>query len=310
MTYPNFVIVGCPKCGTTSVADWLKQHPECDSTDPKEPFYFMDVSYEDRIPGFNELGLEGYKKLFSSVSNVPVRFEATTHYYYQSVAPISLKKIDPEMKILALFRQPSDRYYSWYNFNLNHLAAIDPSLSFSDLVDLVLSGRLEEKRSCFRNEETFDFFRYGIAHGEYIKFIDRWVSVFGDNFKVLLVEDVKGREDEVMAGLSEWLEIDPSFYIDFNFRSSNVSYSIRNKLIHRLATSLAKSDKFGGVPRQLLARLYWAFQADRTKKVVNKQDQHALKLLDDYYKPSINSLANFLDRPELITIWHKNRLTG
>ncbi len=37
---PNFFIIGAPKCGTTSVADWLSNHPNVFMCDPKEPHYF------------------------------------------------------------------------------------------------------------------------------------------------------------------------------------------------------------------------------------------------------------------------------
>ena len=37
---PNFFIVGAPKCGTTSMWQYLKQHPEIFMTALKEPHYF------------------------------------------------------------------------------------------------------------------------------------------------------------------------------------------------------------------------------------------------------------------------------
>jgi hypothetical protein len=41
---PNFFIVGAPKCGTTSVADWLSRNRSVFLTTPKEPhFYSSDL---------------------------------------------------------------------------------------------------------------------------------------------------------------------------------------------------------------------------------------------------------------------------
>lgn len=37
---PNFFILGAPKCGTTSLAAWLSDHPHVFISDPKEPNYF------------------------------------------------------------------------------------------------------------------------------------------------------------------------------------------------------------------------------------------------------------------------------
>ncbi|MBI3756314.1 MAG: sulfotransferase, partial [Deltaproteobacteria bacterium] len=40
MKKPNFFIVGAPKCGTTAMYEYLKQHPEIFMPeDEKEPFY-------------------------------------------------------------------------------------------------------------------------------------------------------------------------------------------------------------------------------------------------------------------------------
>lgn len=40
MKEPNFFIIGAPKCGTTSLAHWLAQHPEVFMSPVKEPHYF------------------------------------------------------------------------------------------------------------------------------------------------------------------------------------------------------------------------------------------------------------------------------
>ena len=37
---PNFFIVGAPKCGTTSLDEYLRQHPNVFISRPKEPHYF------------------------------------------------------------------------------------------------------------------------------------------------------------------------------------------------------------------------------------------------------------------------------
>ena len=37
---PNFFIVGAPKCGTTALSHYLRQHPRIFFSLPKEPHYF------------------------------------------------------------------------------------------------------------------------------------------------------------------------------------------------------------------------------------------------------------------------------
>ena len=37
---PNFFIIGAPKCGTTSLHNYLKSHSQITMSNPKEPHYF------------------------------------------------------------------------------------------------------------------------------------------------------------------------------------------------------------------------------------------------------------------------------
>jgi hypothetical protein len=50
MNYPNLLIVGAPKCGTTSLAYWLSQHHRAYLPAIKEPHCFSkDIYRPDRI---------------------------------------------------------------------------------------------------------------------------------------------------------------------------------------------------------------------------------------------------------------------
>ena len=56
---PNFFILGAPKCGTTSVAYWLRDHDNVFVSDPKEPHYFnTDSDFHDVF------SLDQYEALF------------------------------------------------------------------------------------------------------------------------------------------------------------------------------------------------------------------------------------------------------
>ncbi|MCP5333794.1 MAG: hypothetical protein H7A13_10650, partial [Pseudomonadales bacterium] len=42
---PNLIIAGAPKCGTTSLFDYLVQHPQVGGSSVKETCYVMDRGY-------------------------------------------------------------------------------------------------------------------------------------------------------------------------------------------------------------------------------------------------------------------------
>ena len=59
MKKPNFFIIGAPKCGTTSIANWLREHTNIFMVEnPKEPMFFdTDITKHN-------LTLKKYEKLF------------------------------------------------------------------------------------------------------------------------------------------------------------------------------------------------------------------------------------------------------
>ena len=79
MPLPNFLIIGAAKAGTTSLYDWLRQHPAVFMPRLKEPGFF---AYD---PGRPDLGitittLEQYAALFEGVTIETAVGEASTLY--------------------------------------------------------------------------------------------------------------------------------------------------------------------------------------------------------------------------------------
>ncbi len=93
MSLPNVVIVGAPKCGTSSVFAWLADHTEVGSSHVKETFYLMDKGNPLLKPhsNFHEHGLEGYKAYFedydSNFYRASIRFRTLLLFFvsHQSV---------------------------------------------------------------------------------------------------------------------------------------------------------------------------------------------------------------------------------
>src|SRR3954454_20333199 len=73
---PNYLIVGAPKCGTSSLARWLEQHPDVYMVPEKELHFFT---------GFWEQGLDWYKQCFAA-NGEPRVGEASPSYLADPVA--------------------------------------------------------------------------------------------------------------------------------------------------------------------------------------------------------------------------------
>ena len=69
MALPNLLIVGAAKSGTTSLHNYLNQHPDVFMCSPKEPHFLINKEIGDtRIPK-GVLNLKDYKSLFEGVQH-------------------------------------------------------------------------------------------------------------------------------------------------------------------------------------------------------------------------------------------------
>ncbi len=105
MKKPNFFIVGAPKCGTTALSEYLRNHPQIFLSDPKEPRYFAEDMGQHRYV----TTLPDYLNLFRHAKpEQTVIGEASVDYLFSSVALTSIHEFNPEAKIVALVRNPLD----------------------------------------------------------------------------------------------------------------------------------------------------------------------------------------------------------
>jgi hypothetical protein len=112
MTQPNFFIIGAPKCGTTALCEYLKDHPNIYISDPKEPHYFTLDFEQYRITR----SLEEYLTLFDESTPKHMAIgEGSVFYLYSSVALQKIYEFDPQSKIIVMLRNPIDLVYSFHS---------------------------------------------------------------------------------------------------------------------------------------------------------------------------------------------------
>lgn len=106
---PNFIIVGAQKAGTSSLYEYLVQHPQVLSASVKEIHYF-DVRYAK--------GVTWYRSHFSLVATMKekgrVTGEASLYYLFHPHAAEHIKVTVPHAKLIVLLRDPVARAISHY----------------------------------------------------------------------------------------------------------------------------------------------------------------------------------------------------
>ena len=118
---PNFLVGGPPKCASTSLYFYLKQHPTIFMS-PVKQTRFLSMEYEK--------GTDYYvKNFFSGVKDEIVAGEATPGYLVLPYVPARIKEFNPDMKIIFCFRNPAERAFSGWNMRVTNGTE---SLSFHD----------------------------------------------------------------------------------------------------------------------------------------------------------------------------------
>lgn len=107
---PDFIIIGAQRSGSTSLYNYLAEHPCVSPTLHKEVHFFDE--YFDR-------GVEWYKAHFDSSDYLKAHHlitgEASPYYILNPAVPERIAELIPQIKLIALLRNPIDRAYSHYN---------------------------------------------------------------------------------------------------------------------------------------------------------------------------------------------------
>lgn len=128
MALPDFLVIGAPKAGSTAVHEALVHHPQLYLSTPKEPKYFLTGGTrphrsEHRGPGDAHSSREwvwrrdDYEQLFDPAPPGTLRGESTPFYLWDRRAHLRIHAAVPDVKLIAILRDPVDRAYS----NWTHL---------------------------------------------------------------------------------------------------------------------------------------------------------------------------------------------
>jgi len=301
---PNVVIAGAPKCGTSSLYKWLAAHPQICGSKVKEPFYLMDEDSPLLNPKFNYYThkLEGYQTYFDHCcTNHSVVFEATTHYIYQQTALRVLVQLETRPKIIFIVRKPSERVYSSYQFTINSLANLDRSLSFTEYVNLVQHNNTESLQKYFYNERSAYVLQNDVRYSQYVDYISLWVEKLGQaRILVCLFEKMKMQPKQFMKDISNFIQIDPGFYDNYEFDRYNETVVIKQQSFHRQVRRISAA--FPPNPlKNILKIAYLKLQTQSMKYNRSSEELDTLSMLDKYFLPFNAKLEQLLNLD--ISLW-------
>ena len=233
MTMPNFLIIGAAKSGTTSLYYYAKQHPEVYMSPIKEPKFFA-LQGEDldfRGPGDQErmqnnwiTTFEDYLELFRGVTDENAIGEASNLYLYDPKAAARIRRYVPQVKLIAILRDPAERAYS--NFLYMIRRGREPLAAFPAAL------REEERRILNNWMPSWHYKRSGFYYAQLSRYFDEFST---SQIKVYLLEELTADPGCVLQDLFEFLGVDGTFVSDVSERH-NPSGIPRRKALHRFLT--------------------------------------------------------------------------
>ncbi len=106
---PTCIIIGTQKGGTSSLFEYLLQHPRVEGSFIKEVQYFTQRHW---------IGERGYRSFFPRKKPGTLHVvESTPLYLFSPDAPGRIHDLIPGAKLVALLREPVERAYSNYMHN-------------------------------------------------------------------------------------------------------------------------------------------------------------------------------------------------
>jgi hypothetical protein len=211
MREPNLFILGAPKCGTTSLAYYLNQHPEIFVSPYKEPHYF-NLDSEYRFTFSEKQYLENFKNATPAHRYL---VDASVWYLYSKAAVDEILKYNPESKFIVMLRNPVEMFYSLHQ-----------QLLFSGIENIRSPGKawnMQNERekglhipfSC--RDKSFLQYREVCSLGKQVNRLLQQVNK--EKVEFILLDDLKNSPIATYQKVLDFLKIDPVILSIFEIKN-------------------------------------------------------------------------------------------
>lgn len=209
--FPDFLIVGAQRSGTTSLFKTLAQHPQVARPFLRKGIHFFDRRY-DR-------GLEWYRGNFPvtktsrlrRLGHDPLTGESSPYYMFHPLAAGRIARDLPGVKLLVLLRDPVERAYSAHSHELARGYETEPFERAVELEPERLAGQRERMLSEGGYASRHWQHNAYVTRGRYIEQLRALESAVGrDRLLVLESHDFFTMPEPVWREICHFLELTPT----------------------------------------------------------------------------------------------------
>ena len=221
MKLPTFLIVGVQKAGTTSIYNYLQEHPQVYMSPVKET-NFLERDWEKSLAENSQFKnqiatFEDYCQLFTAVQDEIAIGEASPNYiFHYETSASRIQKYTPNAQLIVVLRNPVERAYSDY---LMHLR---------DAIGKTKIAPLDEQ---IKNSSAKSFI---LRKGFYYTPLKYYYDFFGrEKIKVFLYDDLCGNANQFMSEMYEFIGVEQNFVANVSKKTQQAKIP-KNQEINQL----------------------------------------------------------------------------
>jgi hypothetical protein len=239
LTYPDFLVIGAQKAGTTWLHRNLQAHP--DIWMPENELHYFDRKIKDA--SFDDAW---YASLFEEGEGRAIGDCTPSYSIVDREMVAHVHELMPDAKIIFLMRSPIERAWSQAVMRITKKEG-----SVENLTEEQLLGRVSREKSQVRTN--------------YLRTLENWRAYYPEErVFVGFLEDISFAPERLLRAVHEFLGVDPSFTPPtankrINSRSSDtMPTSVAIHLARTYHDSMQRlSELFGGYAS------FWLYSADR-----------------------------------------------
>ena len=253
---PSFLIIGAQRAGTTTLWTYLRRHPDivgprtADASVfwPKE-LHFFDENYWRGVDWYRAFfPLAARQRALRLVGRDVVCGEGTPYYMFHPAVPERVAATLPDVRLVALLRNPVERAYSHYqlmvktgreNLTFEEAIAAEPErlAGLEEELAKVKPGVDGQGNRRHRHHRHHAY----VGRGLYAEQLERWLAHFPrEQLLVLRAEDFQARPDEVYERVFSFLGVRPRPVRDYEPRNVASYAPIEPELRARLEERFAQ----------------------------------------------------------------------
>ena len=278
MTLPSFICIGSPKCGTTSLSSVLGQLdriclPSCLGN--------KEVDYFTLRKGNFIKGLDWYEANFSHCQKDQLAGDFSPGYFSDPDSAKLIHDAIPNVKIVAILRDPARRAFSSYLFDKR-------------------ACRIAEKSSFKEASKSHLFY---LDDSKFDVHLQRYFNIFETSqIHVMFLEELHRDPKDEFAKLLHFLALPEELLVNVDFTPANKGTSNRFRFLYvslKKIKNIASRIGFGWLSNLLVRNGIQDFFIKWNSVPPEQMPSDLYAELSDYFKEHDRRLCELIQRQEL-----------